>query len=58
MENKDIVLEALKKSEKALKNKEIAEITGLDVKDIAKAITALKKEDKVMSPKNCFYQAI
>jgi len=58
LENKDIVLEALKKSEKALKNKEIAEITGLDVKDIAKAITALKKEDKVMSPKNCFYQAI
>ena len=57
MDTKETVYNALKDAGKALKNKEIAEITGLEVKEIAKAITALKKEDKVESPKNCFYSA-
>lgn len=57
MDAKETVYEALKKAGKALKNKEIAELTGLEVKEIAKCITALKKEDRIESPKNCFYAA-
>jgi len=57
MDNKEAVYNALKNAGAAMKNKEIAELTGVDVKDVAKAITALKKEDRVESPKNCFYAA-
>ena len=57
MDTKEQVYNALKDAGKALKNKEISEITGLDVKDITKAIKDLRKEEKVVSPKNCFYEA-
>ena len=58
METKDVVYNALKDAGKAMKNKEIAELTGLDQKEVVKAITALKKEGRVESPKNCFYAAV
>ncbi|EOD01071.1 hypothetical protein L21TH_0878 [Caldisalinibacter kiritimatiensis] len=49
------VLDVLKTSEEALKSKEISEIAGIDKKEIDKAIKKLKKEDKVYSPKRCYY---
>ncbi len=55
MEAQEKVLETLAKSEKPLKGKEIAELSGLDKKDVDKAIKVLKANDKVYSPKNCFY---
>ena len=55
MDNREAVYNALKNAGAALKNKEIAELTGLDVKDVVKAINALKKDGRVESPKNCFY---
>ena len=57
MEIKEIVFDALKKSPDALKSGEIAEKTGQDKKQVDKAIKALVKEEKVFSPKRCFYQA-
>ncbi len=51
------VLELLTKSESPLKAGEIAELAGLDRKDVDKAIKLLKKEEKIFSPKNCYYQA-
>lgn len=56
MENSQKVLEAMKKAGKALKAGEIAEITGLDKKEVDKAMNTLKKEDKIVSPKVCFWQ--
>lgn len=49
------VLEALEKADKPLKSGEIAEITGLDKKEVDKAIKKLKKEGKIQSPKRCYY---
>ncbi len=52
----DKVLEVLKQNE-ALRPGEIAEILGADKKEVDKAIKKLKEEDKIFSPKRCFYTA-
>ena len=57
MDNKDKVLETLKKSSEPLKSAEIAEKSGLDKKDVDAAIKKLKAEDLIDSPKRCFYSA-
>jgi hypothetical protein len=51
------VLQTLKKSGKAMKSAEIAEAAGIDKKDVDKAIKTLKAEEKIISPKVCYYQA-
>jgi biotin operon repressor len=51
------VLQVLKKSGNPMKSGEIAEIAGIDKKEVDKAIKKLKSEDKIFSPKNCYYQA-
>ncbi|NOX86844.1 MAG: HTH domain-containing protein [Chlorobi bacterium] len=57
MEVKDKVLETLKKSDKPLKGGEISEISGIDKKEVDKAIKVLKKEGLLESPKRCYYTA-
>ena len=51
------VLTALKAAGKPLKAGEIADATGLDKKEVDKAIKQLAKEDKVYSPIRCCWQA-
>lgn len=55
MAEKETVLEALEQAGEPLKAGDIAERTGLDKKDVDKAIKALKAEGAVDSPKRCFY---
>ncbi|WP_345781535.1 HTH domain-containing protein [Persephonella sp.] len=55
MSMEEKVLEALEKAGKPLKSGEIAEITGLDKKEVDKVIKKLKKEGKIQSPKRCYY---
>jgi transcription initiation factor IIE alpha subunit len=50
-----IVLKILEEQGIAMKSGEIAEKTGIDKKEVDKAIGKLKKEEKIFSPKNCFY---
>lgn len=50
-----MVLKALKESGQAMKTGEIAEKTGLGKPEVDKAIKVLVKEEKVISPKRCFY---
>jgi DNA-binding IscR family transcriptional regulator len=57
METKDIVFQTLKESTKPLKSAEIATQTGIDKALVDKAIQALKKEERIISPKVCFYTA-
>ena len=57
MDVKETVLEVLNNSAEPLKGGQIAEISGLDKKDVDKAIKALKSEEKIISPKRCFYAA-
>jgi predicted transcriptional regulator len=56
MGNADKVLNAMKKAGKALKAGEIAELSGLDKKVVDKAMKELKSEEKIVSPKRCFWE--
>ncbi len=49
------VLEVLQKAGEPLKSGQIAEILGVDKKEVDKAIKKLKKEGKIDSPKRCYY---
>ena len=55
MESKEQVLDVLKKAGTPLKSAEIVEKSGLEKKEVDKAIKALKTEGTVISPKNCYY---
>ena len=55
-DQKETILEAMKKAGKPVRPGDVAEATGIEKKEVSKIISALKKEGKVISPKNCFYQ--
>jgi predicted transcriptional regulator len=55
MNTNEKVLKALTDSNAPLKAGDIAEKTGIDKKDVEKAIKALVTESKIFSPKRCFY---
>lgn len=57
MDPKELVLKTLKGSPKPLKSAEIAVAAGIGKEDVDKAIKVLKKEDKIASPKVCYYIA-
>ena len=57
MANEEKVYEFMKKVGEPLKQKDIAEETGLSTCSVGKAIKVLKEEGKIESPKRCFYQA-
>lgn len=57
MDIKEKVLITLRNSDKPLKGGELAEASGIEKKEVDKAIKALLKEEKVFSPKRCFYDA-
>jgi len=56
MDNTQKVLDAMKKAGKALKAGEIAEIAGINKKEVDKAMNVLKKDGKIVSPKVCYWQ--
>lgn len=56
MENKDIVLNAMKNAGKPLSGGEIEKITGLAKPEVDKAMNLLKKEEKIESPVRCKWQ--
>jgi Mn-dependent DtxR family transcriptional regulator len=50
------ITEVFKKSPEALKAGDIAEKTGIDKKEVDKAIKKMLTEGVVISPKRCFYE--
>jgi len=58
MEIKEIVLKTLAESPEPLKGGDIADRSGLDKKEVDKAIKQLKDEELIFSPKRCFYDAV
>lgn len=56
METKELVLKVFAEKGEALKSAQIAEMLQIDKKEVDKAISSLKKEEKIISPKVCFYQ--
>ena len=55
MDTNEIVLKTLKEAGVPLKAGDIAQKTGVDKKDIDKAIKKLVAENKIESPQRCFY---
>jgi DNA-binding transcriptional regulator GbsR (MarR family) len=52
----DKVYETLKVAGKPMKSAEISEASGLDKKEVDKAMKQLKTEGRIESPKVCFWQ--
>ena len=55
MDTNEIVLKALKEAGTPLKAGDIAQKTGVDKKEVDKAIKKLVAENKIDSPQRCFY---
>ncbi|NTW51626.1 MAG: MarR family transcriptional regulator [Chlorobiaceae bacterium] len=55
MDAKAIVLEVLKKEGEPMSAGQIAEKSGLDRKEVDKAMNALKAEEQIVSPKRCYW---
>lgn len=55
MENQVKVLEYMEKAGAPVSPGQIAEATGLDRKVVDKTIKQLKEENKVESPRRCYY---
>jgi hypothetical protein len=46
----------MKKAKKPVSAGEIAELSGLDKKEVEKAMKQLKAEEKIVSPKRCYWE--
>ena len=57
METVEKVLEAIKKVGEPVNAGKIAEITGIDRKDVDKAFNKLKASGSIVSPVRCFWVA-
>jgi Mn-dependent DtxR family transcriptional regulator len=49
------VYDAMVQAGKPVRPGDIAEMTGIDKKEVSKIIQELKKEGKVLSPKRCYW---
>jgi Mn-dependent DtxR family transcriptional regulator len=58
MVDEEKVLEVMKNAGKPLKTQEIADMLGVDKKEVDKIVKKLKKEGKITSPKRCYYAPI
>lgn len=56
MDNESKIIEVFEKEGKPLKAKEVAELSGVDKKEVDKIIKKLKASEKLESPKACYYQ--
>ena len=56
MDNKKLILDAMKKAGEPLNAGKVAELTGLDRKDVDKAFAELKKEGAIVSPVRCKWE--
>jgi predicted ArsR family transcriptional regulator len=55
MDSKDKVLDTIKKTGKPMKAGEIAEVSGIEKKEVEKSIKKLVTEGVLHSPTRCFY---
>lgn len=55
MDIKEKVLDVMRDAGQPLNAGKIAELGGLDRKAVDKAMAQLKKEEKIVSPKRCYW---
>lgn len=56
MEDKDVILEAMRKAGEPLNAGKVAELTGLDRKAVDKAFAAMKKTGEIVAPVRCKWE--
>ncbi len=56
MDTKTIILELLHKEGKPMSAGQIAEASGLDRKEVDKAMKTMKEEQSIVSPKRCYWE--
>ena len=56
MNEKQIILEAMKKEGEPLNAGKVAELTGLDRKVVDKAFAEMKKDGSIVSPVRCKWE--
>jgi len=56
MSNVANVLDAMTKAGKPVRTGDIVDLSGLERKDVEKAMKELKTEAKIVSPKRCFWE--
>ena len=56
MDTKKKVLDTMKKADKPLSAGQIAELSGLDRKEVDNAMKELKKDESIESPRRCYWQ--
>lgn len=56
MENYDVVVAFFTTSDKPVSAGQVAEATGVDRKEVDKIMKKLKTEEKIVSPKNCYWE--
>ena len=56
MDNKALILDAMKKAGEPLNAGKVAELTGLDRKVVDKAFEQMKKDGSIVSPVRCKWE--
>ncbi len=56
MDNYQVILDFFKNSTSPLNAGAVAEGTGVDRKEVDKVMAKLKKEEKIVSPKRCYWE--
>lgn len=56
MDEKEMILDAMKQAGEPLNAGKIAELTGLDRKVVDKTMTAMKKDGSIVSPVRCKWE--
>ncbi len=51
----ELVLKTMQDAGKPVRPGDVAKALGVESKELSKAIDALKKEGKIISPKRCYY---
>jgi predicted Zn-ribbon and HTH transcriptional regulator len=50
------VLDAMREAGEPLNAGKVADMTGLERKDVDKAMNELKKSERIVSPKRCYWE--
>ncbi|NLJ73563.1 MAG: MarR family transcriptional regulator [Firmicutes bacterium] len=56
MDHYEAILEYFSNAKEPVRAGTVAEETGIDRKEVDKVMNKLKKEEKIVSPKRCFWE--
>lgn len=56
MDIQESILKAMKEAGEPLNNGKIAELTGIEKKEVEKAMKKLKESELIVSPKRCYWE--